>query len=210
MNKPAEIIRELGPFPGVSAVHGLTYDGQHVWFASGDKLNCVDGESGATLRTIEVEANAGTAYDGKHIYQIAGERIQKVDPQTGKVTGSIPTPTAGCSGMAWAEGFLWVAQYRERKIHQVDPATGKVLRSIESNRFVTGITWVDGELWHGTWEEDASDIRQICPETGKVLRQLDMPAGVHVSGMESDGRDLLFCGGGPSGKIRVVRRPSSR
>lgn len=207
MNKPAEIIRELGPFPGVSAVHGLTYDGQHVWFASGDRLNCVDGETGATLRTIEVEANAGTAYDGKHIYQIAGERIQKVDPETGQVAGSIPTPAAGCSGMAWAEGFLWVAQYRARKIHQVDPATGKVLRSIESNRFVTGITWVDGQLWHGTWEDDACELRQICPETGRVIQQLDMPADIRVSGMESDGRDLLYCGGGPSGKIRVVRRP---
>ncbi|ARP80192.1 glutamine cyclotransferase [Bordetella genomosp. 8] len=207
MNKPAEIIRELGPFPGVSAVHGLTFDGRHVWFASGDRLNCVDGESGATLRTIAVEANAGTAFDGEHIYQIAGERIQKIDPRTGQVAGSIPTPATGCSGMAWAEGFLWVAQYRERKIHQVDPATGKVLRSIESNRFVTGITWVDGELWHGTWEDDASEIRQICPETGKVIQQLDMPAGIHVSGMESNGRDLLFCGGGPSGKVRVVRRP---
>ncbi|CAM3480484.1 Glutamine cyclotransferase [Bordetella sputigena] len=210
MNKPAEIIRELGPFPGVSAVHGLTYDGQHVWFASGDRLNCIDPGNGATLRTIEVEASAGTAYDGKHIYQIAGERIQKVDPKTGAVAGSIPTPAAGCSGMAWAEGFLWVAHYRERKIHQVDPATGKVLRSIESNRFVTGITWVDDQLWHGTWEEDASELRQICPETGEVIQQLDMPAGIHISGIESDGRDLIFCGGGPSGKIRVVRRPSIR
>lgn len=206
MKQPARIVRELGPFPGVSAVHGVTYDGEHVWFASGDKLHCVDAHKGTTLRTIEVEANAGTAFDGKHIFQIAGDRIQKIDPRTGHVSGAIPAPP-GCSGMAWAEGFLWIAQYRERKIHQLDPATGKILRTIESNRFVTGVTWLDGELWHGTWEGDASDLRKIDAATGEVLTQLDLPAGTGVSGLEADGRDLLYCGGGNSGTIRVVRRP---
>jgi len=28
-----------------------------------------------------------------------------------------------------------------------------------------------------------------------------------VSGLESDGADRFFCGGGSSGKVRVVRRP---
>ena len=44
----AEILREYGPFPGVDHVHGVTFDGQHVWFASGDKLNAFDPESGKT------------------------------------------------------------------------------------------------------------------------------------------------------------------
>ena len=35
----AEILREYGPFPGVGHVHGVTFDGRHVWFASGEKLN---------------------------------------------------------------------------------------------------------------------------------------------------------------------------
>jgi glutamine cyclotransferase len=207
MKQPAEIIRELGPFPGASTVHGLTYDGQHIWFASGDKLNCVDPQKGTTLRTIAVEADAGTAFDGKHIFQLSGERIRKVDPQTGQVSDAIPAPP-GCAGLAWAEGFLWVAQHRERKIHQLDPKTGKILRTIQSDRFVTGVTWLDGTLWHGTWEDDVCDLRQVDPATGKVLQQLDMPAGVHVSGVESDGRELIYCGGGKSGKIRVVRRPA--
>jgi hypothetical protein len=34
-----------------------------------------------------------------------------------------------------------------------------------------------------------------------------MPAGVGVSGLESDGADTFFCGGGASAKLRVVRRP---
>lgn len=208
MKQPAEIIREFGPFPGASTIHGLTYDGQHVWFASGDRLNCLDMDKGTTRSSIEVEASSGTAFDGKHLFQIAGNRIQKLDPQTGRVMSVIPTPTDGSSGLAWAEGFLWVAQYRERKIRQIDPETGKVLRTIESNRFVTGVTWVDGQLWHGSWEDDAAEIRQIDPQTGAVLRQLDMPPGVSVSGLESDGGELFYCGGGSSGKIRVVRRPS--
>jgi glutamine cyclotransferase len=100
-----------------------------------------------------------------------------------------------------------VGQYRERKIHQIDPATGAILRTIESNRFVTGVTWVDGELWHGTAEGDDSDIRRIDPETGEVLARLTMPEGTMVSGLESDQRDLFYAGGGPSGRLRAVRRP---
>ena len=205
----AEIIREYGPFEGVDGVHGVTYDGQHVWFASGDKLNAFDPASGKTVRAIDVAAHAGTAFDGTHLFQIAEDRIQKIDPQTGRVLATIPAPgNGGDSGMAWAEGALWVGQYRERKIHQVDPETGKILRTIESNRFVTGVTWVEGELWHGTWEEEQSEIRRIDPATGEVLEQLDMPAGLICSGLESDGADRFFCGGGNSGKVRVVRRPS--
>ncbi|HUN67711.1 MAG TPA: glutamine cyclotransferase [Burkholderiales bacterium] len=204
----AEIIREYGPFPGVERVNGLSYDGQNVWFASGEKLSALDPGRGEVQRAIDVAAHAGTAFDGQHLYQIAEDRIQKIDPATGKVLAMIPAPgNGGDSGMAWAEGSLWVGEYRARKIHQVDPDTGKVLRTIESGRFVTGVTWVDGELWHATWEGDESDVRRIDPQTGETLERLDMPPGIGISGLESDGADQFFCGGGNSGKVRAVRRP---
>lgn len=205
----ADIIREYGPFPGVDGVHGVTFDGQQVWFASGDRLHALDPDSGETLRTLDVAAHAGTAFDGRHLFQIVEDRIEKIDPQTGRVLATIPAPGGGGdSGLAWAEGTLWVGQYRERKIHQIDPQTGAMLRTIESNRFVTGVTWVDGELWHGTWEGDASELRRVDPQSGQVLERLDMPPGAGVSGLESDGGDRFFCGGGNSGKIRAVRRPA--
>jgi len=204
----AEIIQEYGPFPGVSNVGGVTYDGQHVWFAAGDKLSAFDPVSGETVRSIDVAAHAGTAFDGRHLFQIAEDRIQKIDPQTGRVLATIPAPgSGGDSGLAWAEGTLWVGQYRDRKIHQIDPETGAILRTIEFNRVVTGVTWVDGELWHGTWEGDQSDVRRVDPQTGEVLETLDMPPGSGVSGLESDGGDRFFCGGGSSGKVRAIRRP---
>jgi glutamine cyclotransferase len=203
----AEIVREYGPFPGADRVNGVTYDGQQVWFASGDKLSAFDPASGKTLRSIDVAAYAGTAFDGRHLFQIAEGRIQKIDPKTGQVLATIPAPIGGNSGLAWAEGSLWVGQYEERKIHQVDPETGAVLRTIETSRFVTGITWIDGELWHGTWEGDESDLRRIDPRTGEVLESLEMPPGVGISGLESDGGDQFFCGGGSSGRVRTVRRP---
>jgi glutamine cyclotransferase len=207
----AEIVREYGPFPGVDHVHGVTYDGQHVWFAAGGTLNALDPASGKTLRAIDVAADAGTAFDGRYLFQIAGDRINKIDPENGRVVAAIPAPGGGGdSGLAWAEGTLWVGQYRERKIHQVDPATGAILRTIESNRFVTGVTWVEGELWHGTWEGNESDVRRVDPRSGDVLERLEMPAGTGVSGLESDGGDRFFCGGGGSGKVRVVRRPQRR
>jgi glutamine cyclotransferase len=209
MNRSAaEILREYGPFPGVDRVNGVTYDGRHVWFASGDKLSALDPESGKTVRAIDAVSHAGTAFDGRHLFQIAEDRIHKIDPKTGRVLATIPAPGGGGdSGLAWAEGTLWVGQYRDRKIHQVDPQTGAILRTIESNRFVTGVTWVEGELWHGTWEGDESDLRRLDPRTSEVLESLDMPSGTGVSGLESDGGDRFFCGGGSSGKVRAVRRP---
>jgi outer membrane protein assembly factor BamB len=156
----AEVLREYGPFPDVEGVHGVSWDGEHVWFAAGDSLNALDPESGERRRKLEMPAHAGTAFDGEHLYQIAESRIQKIDPRTGEVLGSIPAPGGGAdSGLAWAEGTLWVGQYQARKIHQVDPRDGAILRTIESNRFVTGVTWVDGELWHATWEGDESELR---------------------------------------------------
>ena len=208
--RAAEIVREYGPFAGAENVHGVTHDGHNVWAATGAPLVAFDPESGKTMRTLACAGDAGTAFDGTYLYQIAEARIDKIEPATGNVVASIPAPGHGSdSGLAWAEGSLWVGQYRDRKIHQIDPATGAVQRTIESNRFVTGVTWVDGELCHGTWEADASDIRRIDPRSGAVLERLEMPSGIGVSGLESDGADLFYCGGGASGKVRAVRRPKA-
>jgi glutamine cyclotransferase len=202
----AEILCEYGPFPDAAKVNGVTFDGRNVWFASGDRLNGFDPATGEIVRTIDASAHAGTAFDGHHFYQIAEDRIQKIDPATGTVLASIPAPISA-AGLTWAEGMLWAGDHRGRKIHQIDPQTGAVLRTIESNRFVTGVTWVDGELWHATWEGDESDLRRVDPRNGEVLERLEMPPGAGVSGLESDGGDRLYCGGGKTGKVRVVRRP---
>jgi glutamine cyclotransferase len=204
----AEIVREYGPFTGADHVHGVTFDGARVWFASSSGLHALDPETGELVRSLDVSSDAGTAYDGRYLFQLAEDRIQKIDPATGQVLATIPAPGKGRdSGLTWAEGTLWVGQYLDRKIHQIDPETGAVLRTIESDRFVTGVTWVDGELWHGTWEDDQSELRHVEKDTGKVLERLELPRGTGVSGLESDGRERFFCGGGQSGKVRVVRRP---
>jgi glutamine cyclotransferase len=209
--RAAEIVREYGPFAGVEQISGVTHDGQRVWAATGAKLIAFDPESGQVARTLECAGDAGTAFDGTHLYQIAEARIDKIDPDTGRIVASIPAPGEGRdSGLAWAEGSLWVGQYRDRKIYQIDPETGAIRRTIESDRFVTGVTWVDGELWHGTWDGDESDIRRIDPASGAVLERLEMPRGTGVSGVESDGADLFYCGGGSSGKVRAVRRPKGQ
>ena len=205
----AEIVREYGPFPGANRVDGVTYDGQQVWFASGDKLNAFNPSTGKAVRSVEVAAHAGTAFDGRYLFQIAEDRIQKIDPESGEVLATIPAPGGGGdSGLAWAEGSLWVGNYRGRKIYQINPESGAILRTIESNRFVTGVTWVDGDLWHATWEGEESDLRHINPQTGEVLEKLEMPQDIYISGLESDGGDQFFCGGGKTGKVRVVRRPA--
>src|SRR5579871_3717616 len=175
----AEILREYGPFPEAARVNGVAFDGKQVWFASGDKLNAFDPRTGEKLiRSLDVAGHAGTAFDGEHLFQIAESHIHKIDPETGRVVATIPAPGGGGdSGLAWAEGTLWVGEYRERKIHQIDPETGAILRTIDSNRFVTGVTWVGGELWHVTLEGDESDVRRVDPRTGEVLERLEMPEG---------------------------------
>ena len=204
----AEIVREYGPFAGVDNVAGVTFDGQRVWFAAGDRIVALDPTTGEIVRSLDVAGHAGTAFDGTHLYQIAEDRIQKIEPATGRVLATIPSPgKGGDSGLAWAEGSLWVGHYRERKIYEIDPATGAIRRTIQSNRFVTGVTWVDGELWHGTWEGDASELRHIDAQTGEVIETLELPQGVFVSGLESDGKDRFYCGGADSGTVRAVRRP---
>ena len=210
-NTVAEIVREYGPFSDAEQVHGVTFDGARVWFASGDRLHALDPETGGLVRSLEVPAHAGTAFDGRHLFQIAEDRIQKIDLESGKVLATIPAPgKGGDAGLTWAEGTLWVGQYRDRKIHQIDPETGAILRTIESDRFVTGVTWVDGELWHGTWEDDQSELRRVEPENGRVIERVELPRGTSVTGLESDGKSRFFCGGGQSGKLRVVRRPKRR
>lgn len=206
---PAEILREHGPFPGVDRVHGVSYDGRYVWFGAGDGLRAIDPAGVAAPRSIEVPAGAGTAFDGRHLFQLDGDRIRKIDPETGRVLAAIPAPGGGgCSGLAWAEGRLWVGRYREREIHQVDAETGAVLRTIESTRFVTGVTWAGGELWHGASDDDRSELRRVDPGTGEVLETLVMPAGVAISGVEAAGEDRFFCGA--RGTIMEVRRPRPR
>ncbi|ATE72455.1 PQQ-binding-like beta-propeller repeat protein [Lysobacter capsici] len=208
--RAAEIVREYGPFDGAERIHGVTHDGQRVWAATEANVLAFDPDSGQVVRRLDCAAHAGTAFDGTHLYQIAETRIDKIDPATGAVVASIPAPgNGGDSGLTWAEGSLWVGQYRDRKIHQIDPATGAIVRTIESNRFVTGVTWVDGELWHATWDGDDNELRRIDPDNGAVLERLELPHGIGVSGLESDGADLFYCGGGSSGKVRAVRRPKS-
>jgi outer membrane protein assembly factor BamB len=208
--QPAEVLREYGPFPGKPDIHGVTCDSSHVWFAHGDGLVALDRTSGTIARELKIVAEAGTTFDGKYLWQLADDRIQKIDPETGKVISTIPAPAQGRdSGLTWAEGTLWVGEYRARKIHQINAETGAILRTIESDRFVTGVSWINGELWHATMEDEQSEIRQVAPETGEVLERLELPAGVLVSGLEADRSGVFYCGGTSSGKIRVVRKPTA-
>jgi glutamine cyclotransferase len=206
--KQAEILREYGPYPGIDNVHGVTFDGAHVWFARGPGIVADDPVGGAPVRELAVVAESGTAFDGKYLWQLAQGRIQKVDPRSGEVVATIPAPAhGGDSGLTWAEGTLWVGEYRARKIHQIDAVTGAILRTIDSDSFVTAVSWVTGELWQATMEDERSDLRRVDPEPGEVLERLEMPAGVVVSGLEGGGAGVFYSGGSTSGKVRAVRKP---
>ena len=207
-SRQAELLREYGPYPGINHIHGVTFDGTNVWFATGKGLVAIDPQSGAQVRELAVTAEAGTAFDGEYLWQLADDRIQKIDPHSGRVVATIPAPAQGRdSGLTWAEGTLWVGEYRARKIHQIDAKTGAILRTIESDRFVTGVSWANHELWHATLEDGQSDIRRVNPQSGEVVERLEVPAGVAISGLETDGTGVFYCGGSSSGKVRALRKP---
>jgi glutamine cyclotransferase len=205
-----EVEREYGPFAEDGRVHGVTFDGRLVWFASGDKLQALDPESGRLTRALELSCDAGTAFDGQYLYQLDQGKIQKIDPRSGQIVSTVPTPElVGASGMAWAEGSLWVGCFGDRKILELDPETGKLLSEVVSDRFVTGVSFCEGELWHATLENERSELRRVDRKNGQVIEQLELPRGMVVSGLEADAQGRFFCGGGKSGKIRVVKRPAS-
>jgi glutamine cyclotransferase len=203
-----EVEREYGPFAENGRVHGVTFDGALVWFASGEQLQALDPESGRLTRALDVHCDAGTAFDGHHLYQLDQGRIRKIDLRKGQVVSMVSTPElVGASGMAWAEGSLWVGCFGDRKILEIDPETGQVLSEVLSDRFVTGVSFCDGELWHATQEDERSELRRVDRKTSEVLEELALPRGIVVSGLEADGQGRFFCGGGKSGKLRVVKRP---
>jgi hypothetical protein len=211
--KPAEIIAEYGPFDGVEMVHGVTFDGERVWFAHDGGLVAFDPALPRDESRLDVEAHAGTAFDGKHLWQIAGHEIRKLDRKTGHVLATLPVPSAQSSGLAYAGGALWVGEYGGRKIHKLDARTGAVLKTVQSDRFVTGVTFSEGELWHGTMTmgDAPAEIRRVDTETGAVLERLLMPGGAEVSGLEAAG-DVFYAGAHRQERatVRAVQRPRRR
>lgn len=206
----AQIVREYGPFADADPAHGVTFDGALAWVATGSHLQAFDPDTGAPVRRLPAASDAGTAFDGRHLYQVTGKSINKLDAETGELLSTIAAPgDGGDSGLTWAEGKLWVGQYQGRKIYCIDPETGRILKTLESDRYVTGVTWDGDELWHGTWENDESELRRIDSESGSVLERVLMPEGTGVSGLESNGQGLFLCGGGKSGKVRAVRKPQT-
>ncbi|HET8938848.1 MAG TPA: glutamine cyclotransferase [Polyangiales bacterium] len=206
----AEVLREYGPYPDAPQVNGVTFDGRLVWLAIGHSMIAIAPETGEVARSLAVPAQAGSAFDGRFLYQIEGDAIQKIDPATGGVVSKHKAPRQGLSGMAWADGYLWIGEFKAGQVHQVDPETGEIVRTLQTNRHVTGVTWVQGELWHGTMADDQSELCEIDPTTAALRRRVALPRGSLVSGLESNGTDVFYCGGAGSGKLRAIRRSQRR
>lgn len=213
-------LSELGP------VHGVTCDpAGNVWFAHGaGELVQLDPRTGRVLRRLDgLRATSGTAHDGTHLWQIvardgcgSADEVVRVEPESAEVVHRIPAPAyAHCSGMAWVAeagrplGVLWIGGFHGRRLVKVDAATGEVLKELASDRLVTGVEWLDGELVHGAWEREEEPhgptLRRVDPESGRVLAEQRLPDGWAVSGVGLDRDGRLWCGGSASGGLRAVR-----
>jgi outer membrane protein assembly factor BamB len=203
----AEVAREYVPFEGGSGrVHGVTFDGKLVWFARDDEVVAFDPATEQVVKRLPVpSANAGTAFDGKHIYQLAKGEIVVLDPSDGRVVRRFRAPEDGfASGMAWADGYLFIGQFHESRIHKVDAKTGEVVKTLTSDRFVTGVSCVDGALWHGASNDGKPcELRRLAAD-GSVEESLRVPVAA-ISGVERTRDDEFWCGG-EKGTLRLVRR----
>jgi hypothetical protein len=208
--RDGEIAREYGPAVlGEGKVHGVTFDGKLVWLARGEQLVGFDPDAEAVARRLDVPAEAGTAFDGEHLYQLAQSEILVVRPSDGHIVRRMPAPgKGGAAGMAWADGYLWVGEYRAAKIHQLDAKTGEVVKTLSSDRFVTGVSVVDGAVWHGVSDEKGPPELRRLAEDGTVEEALVVHGATHIGGVESDGKGAFWCGG-EGGTLRLVR-PSAR
>lgn len=209
-HEDAEVAREYVPFADRGHVHGVTFDGKLVWFACNDEVVAFDPAAERVVKRFPVPAaNAGTAFDGKHLYQLAKNEIVVLDPSDGRIVRKFSAPADGdASGMAWADGYLFVGQFREARIHKVDPKTGEVVKTLTSDRFVTGVSCVDGELWHGvSYDGKPSELRHVAAD-GTVVESLSVPVE-GIAGVEAAGDGGFWCGG-EKGTLRLVRRKRAR
>jgi outer membrane protein assembly factor BamB len=209
LTNDAEIVREIRPLDE-GRIHGVTFDGKLVWFARNDEIVAFDPEREQVVRRLAVPAaSAGTAFDGEHLYQLAGAEILVVRPSDGRVVRKLPAPDRGLNaGMAWADGYLFIGQFREARIHKVDAKTGEIVKTLTSDRFITGVSVVDGALWHGASDDGKPcELRRLAAD-GAVEEALDVPVS-HISGIEGDGSGGFWCGG-EKGTLRLVRRKAAR
>jgi len=210
--KSAEIVREVNPIDE-ERIHGVTFDGKLVWFARDDELVAYDPETSTVVKRLSVPgARAGTAFDGEHLYQLAGGEIVVVRPSDGVVVRRMPAPgksedgtstARDCSGMAYADGYLFVGVGRAAKILKIDAGTGALVKTLSSDRFVTGVSCVGGALWHGVSTDGKTpELRRLGPE-GAVEEAVVVPVE-HIAGVEGTGDGTFWCAG-ERGKLRLVR-----
>ena len=211
IEREAEILSEH-TLDGVAGVSGVSHDGHLVWLVNRgtQRLEALDPDTGAVERRLAgLRVGSGLTFDGNHLWGCDGDKILEIEPESGEVLRTIDVPPGG-SGLAWAEGALWLGQYRDRKILKIDPETGEVLETLSSDRLVTGVTWVDGQLWHGAWEKDdephVTELRRVDESDGRVLEVISMGDELLTSGVEADGEGRLWCGDSASGRVRAVRR----
>jgi hypothetical protein len=202
----AEVAREHIPFADRGGIHGVTFDGERVWFARDDELCAFDPRSEQVVRRLAVPAaDAGTAFDGEHLYQLAKGEILVIEPESGRVVRRFRAPADGhASGMAWADGYLFIGQFHESRIHKVVAKTGEVVKTFTSDRYITGVSCVDGALWHGVSNDGKPcELRRLAAD-GTVDETLRVPVAA-IGGVEGT-RDGDFWCGGERGTLRRVRR----
>ena len=207
MKRTAEIVREYVPLDD-GRIHGVTFDGKLVWFARDNELVAFDPETEEVVRRYPVpDANAGTAFDGEHLYQLAHGEVLVIQPADGRIVRKFPAPGKGeDSGMAWADGHLWIGQCYSSRIHKVDAKTGAIVKTLTSDRFVTGVSCVDGALWHGASDDGKPcELRRLASD-GTVEEVLAIPVK-SIAGVEGTGDGSFWCAG-EQGKLRLVRRKS--
>ena len=201
----------MAPFRTSTACTASPTTVEHVWFAAGDKLNALDPASGNTVRSIDVAAPC------RHRVRRPAPVPDRRRPHPQDRSAHRPRARAPSLPPAAAATRGWPGP--KARSGSASTASARSTRSIPrparscapSSPTASSPASRGSTASCGTAPGKATRANcALIPATGEVLERLEMPAGVGVSGLESDGGDRFFCGGGPSGRLRTVRRPRGR
>ena len=161
-----------------------SYAAGHFWAWAGDPdlFVEIDPKSGAVLKRISPTSEVRAyAVAGNDLWEVGNRTLAKIDINLGAEVARYPLPRdpalpGAQTGVAVAEGSIWVTRGGLNEVLRVDPATGRVVRRYEG---VTGAVTIAIDAGVAWTISNFSGVMVLDLVTGSVVR-----AGIPVGTLQ--------------------------